>query len=172
MCVLTPTGSMVNFAALMRDHWVNIFVPLGFVIGIYMDSAQDQKLTAFRNKSALYSRWVKSAPTDAQYRGKPYCAGADILFSQTMADSRPVRPSTSWSSGLNQASVSSLHMKGYIPSNSPNVYWWSSEYSPLCIGSWSQVRKSPGSRPTRHLEYLCPKSHLLLSGWFSNQVRQ
>ncbi|CAB1339892.1 unnamed protein product [Coregonus sp. 'balchen'] len=50
---------MVNFAALMRDHWVNIFVPLGFVIGIYMDRAQDQKLTAFRNKSALYSRELK-----------------------------------------------------------------------------------------------------------------
>ncbi|NP_001158562.1 NADH dehydrogenase [ubiquinone] 1 beta subcomplex subunit 1 [Oncorhynchus mykiss] len=50
---------MVNFAALMRDHWVNIFVTLGFVIGIYMDRAQDQKLTAFRNKSALYSRELK-----------------------------------------------------------------------------------------------------------------
>lgn len=121
-CVLHQPGNMVNFAALMRDHCMNICVPLGFVIGIYMDSAQDQKLTAFRNKSALYSRWVKSAPTDTQFLSKPCCAGADILFSQTMADSRPGQPCTSRSCGLNQASVSSLHMKLYIPSNSPSVY--------------------------------------------------
>lgn len=51
-------GIMVNFAALAREHWVNVLVPLGFVIGIYMDRWNDQKLTAFRNKSALYSRCV------------------------------------------------------------------------------------------------------------------
>ncbi|KAJ8009305.1 hypothetical protein DPEC_G00087510 [Dallia pectoralis] len=50
---------MVNFATLVREHWVNILVPIGFVIGIYMDRAQDQKLTSFRNKSALYSRELK-----------------------------------------------------------------------------------------------------------------
>ena len=47
----------MNFAALVREHWANILVPIGFVIGIYMDRAQDMKLTAFRNKSALYSRY-------------------------------------------------------------------------------------------------------------------
>ncbi|XP_062324428.1 NADH dehydrogenase [ubiquinone] 1 beta subcomplex subunit 1-like [Osmerus eperlanus] len=50
---------MMNFAALVREHWANILVPIGFVIGIYMDRAQDMKLTAFRNKSALYSRELK-----------------------------------------------------------------------------------------------------------------
>ncbi|XDV41199.1 hypothetical protein PO909_010104 [Leuciscus waleckii] len=47
---------MVNFAAAIREHWVHILVPLGFVIGVYLDRRNDQKLTAFRNKSALYSR--------------------------------------------------------------------------------------------------------------------
>lgn len=47
---------MVNFAALVRDHWVHIFVPMGFVVGYYLDRLQDQKLTAYRNKSVLYAR--------------------------------------------------------------------------------------------------------------------
>ncbi|KAL1277016.1 hypothetical protein QQF64_023689 [Cirrhinus molitorella] len=51
-------GIMVNFAAAIRTHWVNILVPLGFVIGVYLDRWNDQKLTAFRNKSALYSRYI------------------------------------------------------------------------------------------------------------------
>lgn len=53
---------MVNFVALVRDHWVNILVPMGIVIGYYMDKAQDQKLTAFRNKSALYNRYESCEP--------------------------------------------------------------------------------------------------------------
>ncbi|KAL7388892.1 hypothetical protein ABVT39_022651 [Epinephelus coioides] len=57
------TGSsrrtMVNFVALAREHWVNILVPMGFVFGWYLDRQQDQKLTAFRNKSALFSRELK-----------------------------------------------------------------------------------------------------------------
>lgn len=51
------TGTMVNFVALAREHWANILVPMGFVIGWYLDRLQDQKLTAFRNKSALYKRY-------------------------------------------------------------------------------------------------------------------
>ncbi|XP_054618479.1 NADH dehydrogenase [ubiquinone] 1 beta subcomplex subunit 1-like [Dunckerocampus dactyliophorus] len=50
---------MVNFAAFAREHWMNLLVPMGFVIGWYLDKTQDQKLTAFRNKSALYSRELK-----------------------------------------------------------------------------------------------------------------
>lgn len=50
------SGTMVNFVALAREHWVNVLVPMGFVIGWYLDRQQDQKLTAFRNKSALYNR--------------------------------------------------------------------------------------------------------------------
>lgn len=47
---------MVNFAQAVRDHWVHILVPLGFVIGCYWDRKNDEKLTAFRNKSLLYRR--------------------------------------------------------------------------------------------------------------------
>ncbi|XP_066550714.1 NADH dehydrogenase [ubiquinone] 1 beta subcomplex subunit 1 [Amia ocellicauda] len=50
---------MVNFAKILREHWVNILVPLGFVIGVYMDRRNDAKLTAFRNKSLLYKRELK-----------------------------------------------------------------------------------------------------------------
>lgn len=57
MClVFIFVGTMVNFVALAREHWVNILVPMGFVIGWYLDKQQDQKLTAFRNKSVLFSR--------------------------------------------------------------------------------------------------------------------
>lgn len=54
--LLISVGTMVNFVALAREHWVNILVPMGFVVGWYLDKQQDQKLTAFRNKSALFSR--------------------------------------------------------------------------------------------------------------------
>lgn len=50
---------MVNPAA--RRYWVHLFVPAGFVIGWYLDKLQDQKLTAFRNKSALFGRWEKNS---------------------------------------------------------------------------------------------------------------
>ncbi|XP_008282509.1 NADH dehydrogenase [ubiquinone] 1 beta subcomplex subunit 1 [Stegastes partitus] len=50
---------MVNFAAAVREYWTHIFVPMGFVIGWYLDKQQDQKLTAFRNKSFLYKRELK-----------------------------------------------------------------------------------------------------------------
>ncbi|XP_072543334.1 NADH dehydrogenase [ubiquinone] 1 beta subcomplex subunit 1 [Salminus brasiliensis] len=50
---------MVNYAAFVREHWVNILVPLGFVVGLSLDRWNDQRLTAFRNKSALYGRELK-----------------------------------------------------------------------------------------------------------------
>lgn len=56
---LNRRGTMVNFVALAREHWCQILVPMGFVIGWYLDKLQDQKLSAFRNKSALYSRELK-----------------------------------------------------------------------------------------------------------------
>ncbi|XP_072558737.1 NADH dehydrogenase [ubiquinone] 1 beta subcomplex subunit 1 isoform X1 [Paramormyrops kingsleyae] len=59
MHFISSSGNMVNFASMLRDHWVNVLVPLGFVIGVYLDRMNDQKLTAFRNKSALYSRELK-----------------------------------------------------------------------------------------------------------------
>ncbi|KAM6335357.1 NADH dehydrogenase [ubiquinone] 1 beta subcomplex subunit 1 isoform 1-T5 [Podargus strigoides] len=50
---------MVNFAQAVRDHWVAILVPLGFVVGCYLDRRNDEKLSAFRNKSLLYRRELK-----------------------------------------------------------------------------------------------------------------
>ncbi|KAG7268718.1 hypothetical protein CRUP_022845 [Coryphaenoides rupestris] len=50
---------MVNFVSFARDHWINLLVPIGFVLGCYLDRLQDSKLTAFRNKSALYGRELK-----------------------------------------------------------------------------------------------------------------
>ncbi|KFQ41615.1 PREDICTED: NADH dehydrogenase [ubiquinone] 1 beta subcomplex subunit 1 [Nestor notabilis] len=50
---------MVNFAQALRDHWVHILVPLGFVVGCYLDRMNDEKLSAFRNKSLLYRRELK-----------------------------------------------------------------------------------------------------------------
>ncbi|XP_038631228.1 NADH dehydrogenase [ubiquinone] 1 beta subcomplex subunit 1-like [Scyliorhinus torazame] len=48
--------SLVN---LVRELWPNILVPLGFVLGCYLDRRNDSKLTAFRNKSLLYKRELK-----------------------------------------------------------------------------------------------------------------
>ncbi|NWW22267.1 NDUB1 dehydrogenase, partial [Falcunculus frontatus] len=50
---------MVNFAQAVRDHWVHILVPLGFVIGCYLDRWNDEKLSLYRNKSLLYKRELK-----------------------------------------------------------------------------------------------------------------
>ncbi|XP_027895384.1 NADH dehydrogenase [ubiquinone] 1 beta subcomplex subunit 1 [Xiphophorus couchianus] len=50
---------MVKFALPTSVNWAHILVPMGFVIGWYLDKQQDQKLTAFRNKSALYKRELK-----------------------------------------------------------------------------------------------------------------
>ncbi|XP_029453684.1 NADH dehydrogenase [ubiquinone] 1 beta subcomplex subunit 1 isoform X2 [Rhinatrema bivittatum] len=50
---------MVNIVSFVREHWVNVLVPLGFVIGWYWDKKNDEGLTAFRNKSVLYKRDLK-----------------------------------------------------------------------------------------------------------------
>ncbi|XP_042565837.1 NADH dehydrogenase [ubiquinone] 1 beta subcomplex subunit 1-like [Clupea harengus] len=50
---------MVNFVALVREHWMQALVPFGIVMGLYLDRWNDNRLTAFRNKSALYSRELK-----------------------------------------------------------------------------------------------------------------
>lgn len=52
-------ATMVNMLSFVRDHWVNVFVPLGFVIGWYWDRKNDERLTEFRNKSALFRRELK-----------------------------------------------------------------------------------------------------------------
>lgn len=44
---------------LLREHWVHILVPAGFVFGCYLDRKDDEKLTAFRNKSMLFQRELR-----------------------------------------------------------------------------------------------------------------
>ncbi|MGH0151591.1 UNVERIFIED_CONTAM: hypothetical protein FKN15_031748 [Acipenser sinensis] len=53
---------MVNLVSVFREHWVNVLVPLGFVIGIYLERRSDEKLTSFRNKSLLYSSGIGQLP--------------------------------------------------------------------------------------------------------------
>uniref|UniRef100_F6XBM3 NADH dehydrogenase [ubiquinone] 1 beta subcomplex subunit 1 n=1 Tax=Macaca mulatta TaxID=9544 RepID=F6XBM3_MACMU len=50
---------MVNLLQIVRDHWVHVLVPMGFVIGCYLDRKNDERLTAFRNKSALFKRELR-----------------------------------------------------------------------------------------------------------------
>ncbi|XP_065763035.1 NADH dehydrogenase [ubiquinone] 1 beta subcomplex subunit 1 isoform X1 [Muntiacus reevesi] len=50
---------MMNLLQVVRDHWVHVLVPMGFVFGYYLDRKNDEKLTAFRNKSLLYKRELK-----------------------------------------------------------------------------------------------------------------
>uniref|UniRef100_A0A5F9DUJ4 NADH dehydrogenase [ubiquinone] 1 beta subcomplex subunit 1 n=1 Tax=Oryctolagus cuniculus TaxID=9986 RepID=A0A5F9DUJ4_RABIT len=50
---------MANLLQIVRDHWVHILVPVGFVFGCYLDRKNDEKLTAFRNKSMLFKRELR-----------------------------------------------------------------------------------------------------------------
>ncbi|CAM5151854.1 unnamed protein product [Natator depressus] len=50
---------MVNFVQAVREYWVHILCPMGFVIGCYLDRRNDEKLSAFRNKSMLFKRELK-----------------------------------------------------------------------------------------------------------------
>ncbi|XP_043847063.1 NADH dehydrogenase [ubiquinone] 1 beta subcomplex subunit 1-like [Dromiciops gliroides] len=50
---------MVNLIQAVRDHWVHIPVPMGFVVGYYLDKRSDEKLTTFRNKSMLFKGELK-----------------------------------------------------------------------------------------------------------------
>ncbi|XP_066883980.1 NADH dehydrogenase [ubiquinone] 1 beta subcomplex subunit 1 isoform X1 [Kogia breviceps] len=50
---------MMNLLQVVRDHWVHILVPVGFVVGCYLDRKNDEKLIAFRNKSLLYKRELR-----------------------------------------------------------------------------------------------------------------
>ncbi|CAO2587160.1 NADH dehydrogenase [ubiquinone] 1 beta subcomplex subunit 1 [Lemmus lemmus] len=45
---------------LVREHWVHLLVPMGFVFGCYLDRRDDEKLTAFRNKSMLFQRGTEA----------------------------------------------------------------------------------------------------------------
>ena len=47
------TAFMMNLLQVVCDHWVHLSVPMGFVFGCYLDRKNDEKLTAFWNKSLL-----------------------------------------------------------------------------------------------------------------------
>ncbi|XP_044088264.1 NADH dehydrogenase [ubiquinone] 1 beta subcomplex subunit 1 [Neovison vison] len=49
----------MNIIQIVRDHWVHILVPVGFVFGCYLDRRNDETLTAFRNKSLLFKRELR-----------------------------------------------------------------------------------------------------------------
>nr|5LNK_y Chain y, Mitochondrial complex I, MNLL subunit [Ovis aries]6Q9B_B1 Chain B1, NADH dehydrogenase [ubiquinone] 1 beta subcomplex subunit 1 [Ovis aries]6QA9_B1 Chain B1, NADH dehydrogenase [ubiquinone] 1 beta subcomplex subunit 1 [Ovis aries]6QBX_B1 Chain B1, NDUFB1 [Ovis aries]6QC2_B1 Chain B1, NDUFB1 [Ovis aries]6QC3_B1 Chain B1, NDUFA13 [Ovis aries]6QC4_B1 Chain B1, NDUFB1 [Ovis aries]6QC5_B1 Chain B1, NDUFB1 [Ovis aries]6QC6_B1 Chain B1, NADH dehydrogenase [ubiquinone] 1 beta subcomplex len=49
----------MNLLQVVRDHWIHVLVPVGFVFGYYLDRKNDEKLAAFRNKSLLYKRELK-----------------------------------------------------------------------------------------------------------------
>ncbi|XP_074145748.1 NADH dehydrogenase [ubiquinone] 1 beta subcomplex subunit 1 [Sminthopsis crassicaudata] len=49
----------MNLIQVVREHWVHILVPMGFVIGYYLEKRSDEKLTAFRNRSMLFKRELK-----------------------------------------------------------------------------------------------------------------
>ncbi|KAM9046194.1 NADH dehydrogenase [ubiquinone] 1 beta subcomplex subunit 1-like [Megaptera novaeangliae] len=50
---------MMNLLQIVRDHWVHILVPVGFVVGCYLDRKNDEKLIAFWNRSLLYKRELR-----------------------------------------------------------------------------------------------------------------
>ncbi|XP_034017489.1 NADH dehydrogenase [ubiquinone] 1 beta subcomplex subunit 1-like [Thalassophryne amazonica] len=50
---------MVSFVTFFRDHWMHSLMPIGFLLGWYLDRQQDEKLSGFRNKSQLFKRELK-----------------------------------------------------------------------------------------------------------------
>ncbi|XP_032998413.1 NADH dehydrogenase [ubiquinone] 1 beta subcomplex subunit 1-like [Lacerta agilis] len=50
---------MVNILHLVRGHWAVTLVPIGFVLGCYLDRRNDEKMALFRNKSKLFQRELK-----------------------------------------------------------------------------------------------------------------
>ncbi|CAH2327648.1 NADH dehydrogenase [ubiquinone] 1 beta subcomplex subunit 1 [Pelobates cultripes] len=61
VCSLGRTHSvaMVNIIGIVREHWPAVLVPMGFVIGWYLDRRNNEKLSMFRNRSVLYRRELK-----------------------------------------------------------------------------------------------------------------
>uniref|UniRef100_A0A673T1E1 NADH dehydrogenase [ubiquinone] 1 beta subcomplex subunit 1 n=1 Tax=Suricata suricatta TaxID=37032 RepID=A0A673T1E1_SURSU len=50
---------MMNVIQIVRDHWVHILVPVGVVFRCYLDKKNDEKLTAFWNRSLLFKRELR-----------------------------------------------------------------------------------------------------------------
>ncbi|XP_051003123.1 NADH dehydrogenase [ubiquinone] 1 beta subcomplex subunit 1-like [Acomys russatus] len=49
----------ISLLQLLRDRWVHVLVPVGFAFGYYVAKRDDEKLTAFRNKSVLFQRELR-----------------------------------------------------------------------------------------------------------------
>uniref|UniRef100_A0A8D0C8Y0 NADH dehydrogenase [ubiquinone] 1 beta subcomplex subunit 1 n=1 Tax=Salvator merianae TaxID=96440 RepID=A0A8D0C8Y0_SALMN len=50
---------MVHITKFVKNNWVLTLVPIGFLVGWYLDRRNDENLTAFRNKSKLFQRELK-----------------------------------------------------------------------------------------------------------------
>ncbi|XP_051005710.1 NADH dehydrogenase [ubiquinone] 1 beta subcomplex subunit 1-like [Acomys russatus] len=50
---------MRHLLQLLHDQWVHVLVPMGFAFGCYLPRRDDEKLTAFWNKSMLFQRELR-----------------------------------------------------------------------------------------------------------------
>ncbi|XP_059121049.1 NADH dehydrogenase [ubiquinone] 1 beta subcomplex subunit 1-like [Peromyscus eremicus] len=52
-------AAAITMFQLICDYWVHVLAPMRFVFGCYLDKRNDEKLTAFRNKSMLFRRELR-----------------------------------------------------------------------------------------------------------------
>ncbi|XP_071972673.1 NADH dehydrogenase [ubiquinone] 1 beta subcomplex subunit 1-like [Engystomops pustulosus] len=50
------TSTMVNIITHIRERWTYALVPLGAVVGYYLDRWNDSRMSLFKNKSKLFQR--------------------------------------------------------------------------------------------------------------------
>ncbi|XP_073494368.1 NADH dehydrogenase [ubiquinone] 1 beta subcomplex subunit 1 [Phyllobates terribilis] len=50
---------MVNIVAFIRESWTYALLPVGVVVGYYLDKWNESKMTLFKNKSRLFQRELK-----------------------------------------------------------------------------------------------------------------
>ncbi|XP_036048240.1 NADH dehydrogenase [ubiquinone] 1 beta subcomplex subunit 1-like [Onychomys torridus] len=58
-CCACHWAAAITMSPLVRDYWVHVLVPMGFVFGYYLDKRSDEKLTAFPSKSMLFQRELR-----------------------------------------------------------------------------------------------------------------
>uniref|UniRef100_UPI002020CD0F NADH dehydrogenase [ubiquinone] 1 beta subcomplex subunit 1-like n=1 Tax=Myodes glareolus TaxID=447135 RepID=UPI002020CD0F len=58
-CSAPGCSSHDALVQLVREHWVHVLVPVGFVCGCCLDRRDDVKLPAFRNKRVLLRRELR-----------------------------------------------------------------------------------------------------------------
>ncbi|XP_071972664.1 NADH dehydrogenase [ubiquinone] 1 beta subcomplex subunit 1-like [Engystomops pustulosus] len=52
-------ATMVNIISHIRERWTYALVPLGAVVGYYLDRWNDSRMSLFKNKSKLFQRELK-----------------------------------------------------------------------------------------------------------------